>query len=321
MSKSEQFFLRLVIISLLCILFFPPQTAYTASLALPCELPGWFPEDHGVKDHTIFRYDDYYYIAANYIPYEKKFAYARSTDLCLWEELDPILDERLAGTWDELAIWSPNVFEEEGIYYMYFTGVTRDFTQSILLATSSNPDDPQSWEIQDMVFQPDHPGSTWIEIDWADCRDPMVMKLNGVYYLYYTGYDELGGIVGVATSDSPTGEWTDWGNIIPPLPGNLPESPTLYFHQPYYYLFYHPSGQSETYRIGASPSGPWTEPHTIAPGWAHEVWDGVDGITYTSYLTDYSISISPITWNTYYSPPRPFIGEKIYLSILPLIIR
>lgn len=295
------------------------QAASAAAITLPCETPGWFPEDFGVKDHTVFRYDEYYYIAANHVPGEKYFAYARSTDLCEWEELEPILGERIADTWNELAVWSPYVFIENDIYYLFFTGVTNDFTQSILLATTTNPADPQSWEIEDMVFQPNHPGSKWKETGWADCRDPMMLKNNGVYYLYYVGADEEGGIVGVATAASPQGEWTDWGSIIPPVPDTMPESPTLYFHDHFYYLFYHLSGQGETYRIGASVTGPWNEPMTLYPGWAHEVWDGHDEVTYTSFLTDYSITISPLSWNPYTYPPQPFIGSQVYRILLPIV--
>lgn len=287
----------------------------------PCEQPGWFPEDFGVKDHTLFWYNGYYYIAANYIVGEKQFAYARSLDLCTWETLEAILDERLAGSWDEKAIWSPYVYVEAGVYYLYFTGVTQEFAQSILLATTTNPADPHSWKVEDMVFQPSHPGTTWDETGWADCRDPMVIKIGEIYYLYYAGADEQGGIVGVASAASPMGEWTDWGSVIPPKPGTIPESPTIFSHDRYFYLFYHYSYQPETYRIGASPAGPWLDEKIFAPGWAHEVWVGQDGATYTSYLTDYTITISPLSWNLYYDPPHPFIGSEVFRSMLPVVHR
>jgi hypothetical protein len=87
-----------------------PVPVRAAFRDLPCDKPGWFPEDFGLKDHTIFWYKDYYYIAANYLPGEKKFAYGRSPDLCNWEVLEPILDERIPGSWDEMAVWSPYVF-------------------------------------------------------------------------------------------------------------------------------------------------------------------------------------------------------------------
>jgi hypothetical protein len=136
----------------------------------PCLQPGWFPGDFGLKDHTIFWYDGYYYLASIYLPGEAQLAYGRSTDLCNWETLPPLLAERPPDGWDEFAIWAPHVFVEAGVYYMYYTGVTYDYTQSILLATTTNPADPASWQPQGVVFQPNHPGMRWQPGQWADCR-------------------------------------------------------------------------------------------------------------------------------------------------------
>lgn len=301
--------------------WFPITSAQAVAQELACDQPGWFPEDFGLKDHSVFLYDGYTYIISNYIFGENKFAYARSLDLCNWEVLEPVLKNRSPGTWDEKAIWSPYVFEENGVYFIYFTGVTQEFTQSILLATSQNPADPASWEMQEMVFQPDHAGSTWEELRWADCRDPMLIKEGEVYYLYYSAYDEAGGIIGVATSENPYGGWTDWGSIIPPIPGVVPESATVFSHENFFYLFYHLPSQPENYRVGASLTGPWLEAQVIGPGWAHEVWVGMDGFTYTSYLTDYSVSISPLIWNPFSHPPRPFIGEEYHRTLIPIAMR
>ncbi len=311
----------------------------------PCEKPGWFPTDFGLKDHTIFWHAGYYYLVSIYLPGEAQFVYGRSSDLCTWETLDPILAERKTGSWDEYAVWAPHVFVENGVYYMYYTGVTNDYTQSILLATSTNPADPKSWEEQGVVFQPDHTGTNWQPGQWADCRDPAVFRIGPQLYLYYTATDETGGIIGLATASNPAGPWRDWGTVIPPVPlptssglmigngqnsvvnapfgpfTNIPESPTLFYANGSYYLFYHYSGGAEVYRIGASPAGPWSETRTIAPGWAHEVWADQAGQVYTSYLTNYTVTISPLIWNTAYDPPRPFIGSQIFTTILPLILR
>lgn len=289
--------------------------------ALSCDKLGWFPEEFGLKDHTVFRYDGYYYLAAIYVPGEYKFAYGRSLDLCDWEELTPILPERTTGDWDEMSKWAPFVYEEAGTYYLYYSGVTSDFTQSIMLATSTDPADPSSWQRQGVIFQPSHNGTTWQAGAWADCRDPTVIKIEDQYYLYYSGYDLDGGITGLATAISPTGPWIDWGTIIPALSGSVPESPTIYYHQGFFYLFYHPSNETEYYRFGGSPAGPWSAPTRFAPGWAHEIWPGQDGTLYTSFLTDYTVTISPLTWNTYYKPAQPFIGAEVHRNLLPLVNR
>jgi len=295
---------------------------------IECERPGWFPENFGLKDHSIFFYDGYYYLISIYVPpdtidlldlAQDRFAYARSTDFCTWEELDFVFVNG-PSTWDDASIWAPYVFEEEGTYYLFYTGVTRDITQSILLATSVDPSDPFSWQPHGMVFQPDHSSMVWSENDWADCRDPMVIKENDTYFLYYTGLDQAGGIIGVAESPSLMGTWDDQGSITEPDPTTMPESTFVLFQNGIYYLFYNLSYIGEYYRTSTtSHLGPWSEEIALPPGWANEFFSGMDGKIYSSYLTDYTVTISPVSWDYLFSPPHPVLSENIYYHFLPQI--
>ncbi len=292
----------------------------------PCDKPGWFPTDFGLKDHDVFWYNGYYYLVSIYIPpgntdllLQNKFAYARSVDFCEWEVLSPVLSNRTPGSWDDTAIWAPFVFKEESIYYLYYTGVTIDYTQSILLATSTNPSDPNSWQPQSMVFQPNHPGMIWEVGQPTDCRDPTVIKVGQVYYLYYAGRDTSGSIIGLATATSPRGPWTDWGSIVQPETDTILESPTIAQYGSAYYLFYNRSREGEYYRIGASPAGPWKLPIRFHTGWANEIWQTTDKEWFTSYLTDYTVTIASLSWDTLFDPPHPFTGSSIFRSHLPMV--
>lgn len=285
-----------------------------------CDRMGWFPADIGLKDHSIFWSEGFYYLVSISLPDEKNFAYARSIDLCHWEDLGPILDKRPPGSWEEFAIWAPYVWQENGDYYLFYTGVSRGVTQSIMLAISSDPSNPDSWEPQGMIFQPSHVGMVWEPGNWADCRDPTVIKVEEVYFLYYTGLDIDGGIVGMATAKTPFGPWVDWGAIIRPLPDNrMAESATIARFDQSYYLFYSDTNHGEVYRIGGSQAGPWEPPVGFNPGWAHEVWKNASDQWYTSYLQDYSVTISPITWDEFFSPAKPIIGTYAYHVVLPVI--
>ena len=288
-----------------------------------CDTMGWYPTEFGLKDHHIFWHDGYYYLVSIYVPLEDndllaqtKFAYARSSDLCAWEELSPILDSGAFGTWE--AIWAPYVYEENSIYYLYYTGVTKESTQMIALATSDDPSDPNSWILQDkMIFRPDHSGMIWEIGQPADCRDPTVIKMETVYYLYYAGRDISGSIIGLATSISPEGPWTDWGSIITSEPNAILESPTIAQYGNAYYLFHNRGIEGEHYQIGPSPGGPWGNPIQISPGWAHEVWQNIAGEWYTSYLTDYSVTISPLWWDTAFEPAHPTIfTDSIFFPVI-----
>lgn len=298
------------------------QAVSAGTDAMGCPRPGWFPVAFGLKDHHVFWYNGYYYLVSIYLPGESQFAYARSTDFCTWEELAPVFAaERNPGEWDEMDVWAPFVFQEEGTYYLYYTGVNTVFTQSIMLATSTDPADPASWQRQGMIFQPDHPDMVWGGVNtWSDCRDPTMIKIDETYYLYYTGLDQAGGIIGMATASSPFGPWYDWGAVLI-LPNGMPESSTLVIYQGSYYLFYNDAFLGEYFRVGSGLNGPWTQAYGFTPGWAHKIWQDQDGSWYTSYLTDYSVTISRLVWDDLFTPPHPFIGENVYHLMLPLILR
>jgi hypothetical protein len=96
------------------------------------------------------------------------------------------------------------------------------------------------------------------------------------------------------------------------------ESPAVVPYNDYYYLFYNETHVGEHYQIGASPTGVWFELTSFSPGWAHEIWQSIDGAFYTSYLTDYSVTINRLLWDESI-PPLPVIEwawAKIYLPLV-----
>jgi hypothetical protein len=172
-----------------------------------------------------------------------------------------------------------------------------------------------------MVFQPSHPDSLWAEGEPADCRDPFLFKQGDLYYLYYTGLDETGGIIGVATATSPVGPWLDGGSTVTPYLGEMPESSAVVQYGNRFYLFYNSPWIGEYYRVGDSPLGPWLEASPFSPGWAHEIWLSTKGEWFTSYLTDYSITINQLIWNNGTDYPRPIIEwarAKIHLPVISI---
>lgn len=287
-----------------------------------CDTPGWFPAGFGLKDHSIFKDAGYYYLIANQVPGENRFAYARTRDFCSWEDLGPVLGKRVTGTWEEQSVWAPYVLEKEGIFYLFYTGVTRNFTQSIMLVVMTDPANPASWRSEGMVFQPNHPEILWEPYAWADARDPFVLFDNERYLLYYSAMGRSGPVVGLATASDPAGPWEDLGPVAyEVLTAGMMESPAITLHEGWYYLFYNYSGFGERYQVSRSPLGPWQPGGQFVPGWAHEVWDSYEGDLLTSYLTDYSVTIAPINWGSYSSIPRPFIGTGHATLRFPVVMK
>jgi hypothetical protein len=287
-----------------------------------CDRLGWFPKSFGLKDHSVFRFDGFYYLVSIKTPDEKGFAYGRSSDLCTWEDLGTIIGERTRGEWDEAFVWAPFVWEENGIFYMVYTGVSRKYTQSIMLAVSDNPADPDSWTRLGMIFQPYHLGTSWKAGRWADCRDATVLKVGDNYYMYYTGRDSTGPIIGLAVSISPSGPWYDWGKILTlPQQDAMAESPIVFKHAGAYYLIYNNTDHGEEYRIGSSVTGPWSEAFSLDPCWANEIWPGEDGLEYTSYLQGYTVVIDRVLWDDFYRPPRLFVGTRTHRFFMPNLFK
>lgn len=305
-------------------------TVYTTTFAQPagpstdCDPLGWFPANHGLKDHAVFAHAGYTYIAATNVPVETRFAYARSLDYCHWEELAPILTNRTPGAADELVIWAPYVYEESGVYYMFYTGVNNVFSQSIMLATTANPADPASWVEHGVVFQPTHLNAVWSTTGWADNRDPAVIKHGNQYYLYYTGRDTNGGIVGVASSGSLTGPWTDLGATIGPVLKRTFESPSVFSAWGKIYMVYHTVWTGKSYgvfvRTADNPTGPWSPQLPIYTGWAHEFWREPGGDWYTSFLTYNQVTIDKVNWEMDRKPPYPAIEGPYFRSFLPVLV-
>jgi beta-xylosidase len=298
-----------------------PSSALAYTSDSGCDQLGWSPENYQLKDHSVFKFDGYYYIVSIRLPDEKGFAYGRSTDLCNWEDLGTIIDARTSGEWDESVVWAPFVWEDQGIFYMYYTGVNHKYTQSIMLAVSDNPADPGSWQRLGMIFQPDHKGTLWKAGKWADCRDATVMKDGDFYYMVYTGLDAAGPIIGLAASISPVGPWNDWGATLAlPQTNAMAESPLVISHAGNYYLVYNKTYHGEEYRIGPDLIGPWSEAYPLAPGWANEFWFGQDGRDYTSYLQGYDIVIDRIHWDDSSHPPRLLMSAGTYRLLFPMML-
>jgi hypothetical protein len=285
-----------------------------------CDQLGWKPTDFGLKDHSVFLFDGFYYIASIRTPDEKAFVYARSTDLCNWDDLGAIIDERIRGEWDETYVWAPFVLEENGIFYMFYTGVNRYYTQSIMLAVSSNPADPGSWKRLGMIFQPDHVGMRWQARRWADCRDASVLKIGDIYYMVYTGRNKSDSIIGWAISFSPVGPWHDRGATLTlPQKNAMAESPTIVSRAGAFYLIYNNTSKGEEYRIGQTPIGPWSDALPLPSGWAHEIWVGHNGVDYTSFLQGYKLVIGRSLWDNSYIPPRLYVRAGTFTLFIPFL--
>jgi hypothetical protein len=306
------------------------ESAVDTSARASCAQP-WARQQMKVKDHTLFAHDDFYYIATTQITLplqsdrgELSFGYARTQDFCTWEELAPAL--WAAGDADEAFIWAPHVIEEDGTFYMFYTSVNANIAQRIALATTTTPHDPASWVRQGIVFQPEHAEMVYAGPHaWSDARDPMILRYQDGYLLYYTGLDSSGGIIGVATADALSGPWHDRGAVLRMPDNRMPESPFVVPHAGYFYLYFNAAGDAAHAMHGpqwhwsASPFGPWHLGAVASPGWAHDFF-----LSGSGWLASYvlgngeAIGVAPLQWEQQAAQPAlvPRIHWDLFLPLL-----
>ncbi|MBC8492570.1 MAG: family 43 glycosylhydrolase [Chloroflexi bacterium] len=300
------------------------QTEAQASSGIPSRLEcsGWHPDNVKLKENAIFRHGNRYWLLAQIAEWDdtrkldlhewdkaRYFFIASSSDACRWHLEGTILDSDPAH--EERFVWSPYVIAEGDFWYLFYTRATSIFGQSIFLATSDDPGDTSSWMDQGVIFQPSHPDIIWLGGDhWSDCRDPMVLKVDDTYYMYYTASCLEGGCIAVATSSTLMGPWEDEGPTYVMATG-MPESPFVLEREGVYYLFFNNRG--EQYATAADPRGPWqdrgilkVEGEKRTEVWANEFLQVEEGWI-TSFLTTYSISVRWLRWNENVSPPEPII--------------
>ncbi len=140
-----------------------------------------------------------------------------------WKEIGMVLDVGKIGQWDSQAVFTPNIIEEEGIYYLYYTGVqptpgnpdgafennsVNDYT-AIGVAKSNSPDGPFIRCETNPVISVSQDRSLF---DSYRVDDAVLLKKESKYWLYYKGRNYGDGQhgpahtqMGVAMADTPEG--------------------------------------------------------------------------------------------------------------------
>jgi len=299
-----------------------PAPAHAATMVPP---PSVRPKDFAfVKRNGVYHL--FYIRHSDLLPpwaTELDFGHAVSTDLYHWTQLTPVLPVDPDG-WDNLHVWAPHVVPWDGLWWMFYTGVS-DFpgsyvdTQRMGVAVSS---DLTTWNRVGTgpVWTTETAPWAW----WAPlrpgmaCRDPFVMpdpNAPGQWLMYYTATpatDTMSTLVGVARSTTdPPGTWQDekplWITHQSYTFNAITESPHLFEHDGRWYLFITTnSGQPLTFYTSpdplADPAG-WTYRgrlrnmlgyDTSAWGASEQLRDG--RVDLFAYVNDSQVDIKRMVW-------------------------
>ncbi|HEY3284396.1 MAG TPA: hypothetical protein VGN26_19170 [Armatimonadota bacterium] len=212
---------------------------------------------------------------------EKSFAHATSPDMLKtpWaQQPDALTFDKALG---EAHLWAPHVIKRGDAYYMFYCAGSQkgNYFYRIHLATSK---DLRTW-----TRYPDNP----LFQDFFDARDPMVLEVDGTYYLYYTANldrERMNHVVKVRTSK----DLLHWSPARVALThpetgtfGGPTESPFVVRYGRHFYLFCGPDGAYHRTVVYRSPNPyHWEYSQQIYsfPSHAAEVVETKDGHFYAS---------------------------------------
>lgn len=194
----------------------------------------------------------------------------------VWDKIPAWIDERYSDGMLPENLWAPEIYENDGTYYLYYSA-SRFGTDNSLTALATNttldPTDPEyEWVDQGLVVEspvtgldPNNPGKTFNAIDAGIIEDAdgnPYMSIGSFWYGIFLVPLEW-------PSGKPVENWqSQTVNIADRfIPGNPIEAPYIMHRDGYYYLFTSfdrcCQGADSTYKIAVgrseSVSGPYLD--------------------------------------------------------------
>ncbi len=197
----------------------------------------------------------------------------------VWDEIPAWIDERYSDGVLPENLWAPELYENNGTYYLYYSA-SRFGTDNSLTALATNttldPEDPDyEWVDQGLVVEspvtgldPANPGKTFNAIDAGiveDADGKPYMSIGSFWYGIFLVPLEW-------PSGKPVEDWqSQTVNLADRfIPGNPIEAPYIMHREGYYYLFtsfdFCCRGADSTYKIAVARSESVTGPYLDKQG-------------------------------------------------------
>ena len=232
--------------------------------------PGFYLKDfcliHKDRDFHLFHIAGTPHVSCCLPGNELWFGHATTRDFLTWQTHEPCFYIDTNG-WDNGHVFAPFVIEKDGLYYLFYTGVTPENTQRIGVATSK---DLFTWQryADNPVIRPEN-------YDWAfcptekgsACRDPHVIKMGNEYWLYYTAVTKQGKACVARAISTDLKIWADAGPAYVARDLKHCESATVQPFEGRYLLFF--GGHIESWSCVISDTAeywPEQDPVALGPG-------------------------------------------------------
>ena len=223
---------------------------------------GFRPVGGNIADFATARLngrDHFYYIERRlqegtpfYPGHEIFFGHASTPDFFEWEVHDPVMLVR-PGTWEEAHVWAPVILRQGSEFIMAYTGLNRQLSQNIGLASSKDLFEWKRWKSNPISPAKGAAWAYWREDDICSCRDPDLVRHDGRVWMPYTANTKEGATCIALASTADFKKWKDHGPIlVGPATGYAPkltgghaqgsfESSNLSFHNGRWLLIFHAS--------------------------------------------------------------------------------
>ena len=213
--------------------------------------------------------------------------YASSTDRIDWvKHPTPVLNHGSAGSWDNLYILHPTVYFDGNTYHMWYTGSNGSVSQ---IGYATSPDSINWTKYSGNPVLPLGEAGSW---DDQNVNTPEVLFIDGVFHMWYAGFDGGHEQIGHATSHNGI----DWekDTLNPVLKVGMTGSwdnanvsqPSVLFDGTMFHMWYG-GGSDFSWKIGYAYSVDgriWQKDETnnpvLGPGLSGQ-WDG----KYVGYQT------------------------------------
>jgi len=150
--------------------------------------------------------------------YDATVWYAVSKDGHKWTEKGEAIARGGKDTWDEHSVFTPNIMQAEGKYWLFYTAVPEPFINKITptktalgMAVADSPDGPWKKLDTNPVLKASNDPK---EFDSLRVDDAGLIVRNGKYWLYYKGrqWNNSPGKtkMGVAIADKPQGPYVKY---------------------------------------------------------------------------------------------------------------
>ncbi|MBI9113410.1 arabinan endo-1,5-alpha-L-arabinosidase [Sanguibacter suaedae] len=197
----------------------------------------------------------------------------------VWDEIPAWIDEHFAGGELPENLWAPEIYENDGTYYLYYSASgfgTANSLTALATNTTLDPEDPDyEWVDQGLVvsspvvgLDPTNPDKTFNAIDAGIVEDAdgrPYMSIGSFWYGIFLVPLEW-------PSGKPVADWqSQTVNIADRfVAGNPIEAPYIYPHDGYYYLFVSfdscCQGGDSTYKVAVGRSESVTGPYLDKDG-------------------------------------------------------